>query len=522
MKQQLKEALQARFPELKALVVERCVDKYTRAVMQEIGNQFPRMTKEDFEQAEMSFAEDQVSKACGQVDLAGARPRIYNVMQADPSTSLVLVTYKGNSIKRRVSKVTFNPKYKKNIMAELINLELEMNSKHQAELKAKANTSIKIDAESLASYITATADTLRAGLPEGRYKEELVRNYRLAQMILDNAREVNGETWVNEYWEEADSGRFYGQGVSLQRVPKHVRHAALGRCHKYDFQASSYALMTSLALAINPELQVSALKSYIKYRSEIRSSIAKDVGVSEDRIKAIFTSLGFGAEVKNNPFNSIRGTLGADCYAKLLANGTFARIKADLDAVTATIHQHFPNDSFEFYGRTYSGINPKDGTKRSKNQKLAWIYQCMEQQAIRTFMTLVPDEFQHLLTVHDCVYLAKALPGPVVQDIKFLLAEEFPLLTFDHEAIFPIHAAADHGKQQRHYEEEVAAHKARIWHSEQVAKGYRSVLEDGEEQPRKPVDYETQRRIQLELDVAMATSSYLKRIRDSEVMGDKE
>jgi hypothetical protein len=121
MRNELQKLLASRYPTLKSYQINDSVNSYVDAVMHEIAMQFATVTSEDIAAGEFSFAADLVNKASGQVSIGKKRPRVYSVMQSDPQTSLVHITYKGNSISKRVSKAAFNPKYKKAIFKELIN-----------------------------------------------------------------------------------------------------------------------------------------------------------------------------------------------------------------------------------------------------------------------------------------------------------------------------------------------------------------------------------------------------------------
>jgi hypothetical protein len=209
----------------------------------------------------------------------------------------------------------------------------------------------------------------------------------------------------------------------------------------YDVKAASYALLTGLALNIDPTLDVGILLDYVSRRSQIRKSIAADVGITEEKIKEIFTSLGFGAKTADNPFASIRKTLGDAAYERLMKNDQFIRIRDAMEMVREAIADHFP-DSFEFFGRHYDSLCPRTGEKRKKDQKLAWIYQAMEAYAITSFgADAVEAGYQPLLFVHDCVYFKHKLPEAVLAKITNDLQQTFPFLETDHEAIYPIHTA---------------------------------------------------------------------------------
>ena len=56
----------------------------------------------------------------------------------------MLVMYEGNSIKHRVSKVTLNPRYKKDILNELITNNSSLTSAYTRNTKEKPNFSIPV------------------------------------------------------------------------------------------------------------------------------------------------------------------------------------------------------------------------------------------------------------------------------------------------------------------------------------------------------------------------------------------
>ncbi len=492
MRNKLIARLASKYPTLKRYQVHDCVNRYADAVMQEIAFRFATITSEDIDAAEFNFSVNAVNKASGQVSLLGKRPRIFTLMQLDTQTSLVIGTYKGNSITHRVSKFTLNPRYKKEILTELITNNFTLTSAYIKNTKQKPNYSIPVVMDALDSYIKNTEKILSTAR-EGKYKEKLTRNRLAAIRIRMEAQlQDDGTHLVHEYWTQIDSGRIHGHGFSLQLAPKEVRHAALGRCSKIDFKASSYAILTSIALTINPQLKVESLKSYIKYRTPIRIRIAKSVGISEEWIKTIFTSLGFGAEVKDNPFNSIRKKLGQEKFNLLVANQEFAYIKQELDVVRDTIlkSDYFSGDDFTIGDNTYTHLDSKTGMKRTKNQKLAWIYQAFERMALEIVINKMPKNFTMLLPVHDCLYIKQRLPSHVVLDLKDEIRQLIPLLDFEQELIIPIHADEDHDKFNLLIEAEELAHKQRVTVAEREARGYKSDIMNSVHQ--KETDYKNE------------------------------
>lgn len=451
MNQELEAALAARYPDLKDWQVTRAVNKYVAGVTAEVALQ---MALGNSDERGISFACDAVRERCGRLKVGGATRYVFHVMQEHPSTQLVHVTYTGNNLTEQVSRVMLTPRYK-GLMLQAIRqdtLSVELKPEHLDDVAVRANRRIPVNRRSLDSYIMATRETLKQPGLDEPYVETLTRNLRIATLLRDRLEvDEDGGAYSAEYWEETDSGRQYGHGLSLQRLPRHVRNAALGPCHKYDFKASSYALMTALALKINPELHVGAIKDYVKHRKAIRQRIAADVGVSANKIKEVFTALGFGAKANDNPHSYVRGELGHECYERLMMNEEFAYIRLQFEAVNATILDcpHFKAEGFEMFGRVYNDAHPKTGLKRSRAQKLAWIYQCMESEALRVFVSLLDET--PLLTAHDCVFLRKRLALSIQQDVMYQLNQQFSLLTFEHDPVTPIaHLLPADDSRQRH------------------------------------------------------------------------
>jgi len=478
MREKLQQQLAINQPSLKHYQVIKYVDKYVDAVMTQISRQYLTVTSDDLDAGEVNFAANEVYEQCGQAMLVGERIRVYTMMQEQANTSLIIQTYKGNSISKRISKFTFNPKYKNDIYKDMMEGDYLLNDVYLKKLASQANFTIAVDMDAFDSYIKNTQQSM-AKSRGVKYIEKLCRNLLAAKQIKQQAvQQADGSYVVGEYWETIDSGRMHGHGISLQRVAKEVRHAALGRCARIDFKASSYAILTSLALAIDPTIKVAAIKQYIQKRTVIRKRIAKKIGVSEEWMKKIFTSLGFGAELKNNPFSSIRRKLGKDKYELLIANAEFMEIKQALDRVRVVVlsSDEFKGDTFSIGSHTYNALDSKAQKIRSKNQKLAWIYQAFERMALDIVIDKMPSRFDQLLPVHDCVYIKQSLPAHVVLDLKFELRELFPLLDFEQELIFPIHAHEDHNKYNDAIDADIAAHKSRMRQAELDARGYVSKL----------------------------------------------
>ena len=463
LRTKLRDALKITRPDIgKDYLYDRCVNKYVDAMLIAISKALSINHKSNSIQSNYyAFSQSNIREEVGTI--GKKQDYIYQMMKDDVTTSLVLVVSKGFSKngKGKLSTVKINELYKDLVMEELLNLRIEGNQKLLDEIEQNANYSVNVDPVSLSSFIAKTSETIGSTTKGSAYKEKLLRNLMAArqlQSMIHPADATNASPYINERWEMADCGRIYGQGYSLQRMAKEVRHAALGVCHKYDFKASAFALMAGLAHAINPSLQLGAVLDYVKNRQVIRKRIACQLGISEELVKEIFNSLGFGAELKNNQYNTIRGALaaaarmqhdmtvrldraiynnlGAEEFKQLVNNQIFGFIYEDLQAINATIIEYFKINELLLGDVTYCGTDPKTGKKRNDRQKLAWIYQALESMAMMQFADLAQQD--PLLTTHDCLYFKQKLPASVAVDVTLQLQQTFRYLRFEHQAIYPI------------------------------------------------------------------------------------
>lgn len=475
-------ALRSLYPEMKPNLISRYVSKYVSVVIENIAQSI--MLHGIGDTNELSWSMDTITNSIGRNKSGHGPLYIFDLMDEHPSTKLVEVTYIGNNLTGRVSRIVFNPMYKKDIMDKLKSMIVELDPKRLKEIEDNSNVNIPVDKQALISYIKATRTTLEGSMSDKK-REAITRCLLIANQLLAMVKEEDGFCYVKEQYQTINSGRMYGKGLSLQRIPKRVRHAALGHCYIYDFQACSYAIFASLAKKLNPNIKVAALTDYVKYRKAQRTRIANDVGIDEDRIKDVFISMGFGAQVKDNPHNSIRHDLGKTAYDRLLANHEFSLIKRQLDDAVSLIHKTYPDDTFELCGRTYTNV-VEDGTKLTKSQKMAWIFQCVESYCIEMFTNCI--EQAPILLVHDCAYYKNKVPLSQLQDAKYKIQQEYEYLTFDQEEIYPIQSQEDYVSPAEQEEARILAHNEQIYAEELKAKNYApSFATMGNKKPKKQV-----------------------------------
>jgi hypothetical protein len=223
----------------------------------------------------------------------------------------------------------------------------------------------------------------------------------------------------------------------------------------------------------------------------VRAVISSACGVSEERIKAVFTALGFGARPVANPYMAIRRTLGSDlAYNKLIQHSEFNYIRTDLELVNSTVLKNFPQEDFELLGLTYTSRDPASGRLKNKNRRLAWIYQRLESVITEEFVKYVEQQSGQvpLLTVHDAVYYSQPIPNSAYLGVHDLIRNQhsFSLVKFAHDALWPTGTDGYYENLIQQQDSEAAQHRAHIQAETAASRGYRSEfleLDSGQTQP---------------------------------------
>jgi len=475
LRQTLAQALQHRHPEISAALALRYATKYVDAVLAELhaASQRPANWCDE----EISINASAIYRDAGRT---GSGRRIYSLMQASADTSLLLLQQRGNQ--GQYNRMTLNPRYKDQTMREyhqaLAQNSTQLDNLSPDDLWDQATDVVEIDRHSLLSFCQRTEQELQSGAHAQAYRSAAELNLRTARQLLGRIRELDGSAYIPEVRQRADTGRVYGLGQSLIRTRRAVRHAALGACWQYDFNAHSFAVLASWALKIRPDSEVRAIQEYVRNRTQIRQRIARNTGRAEWEIKSVFTSLGFGARPQANWRSSIARIMGgAYGVEQLLRDQTFRTIYRELLLVRRTVSNFFA--SLPAGWQLFQGCQYPAG-RRNTNQMLAWIYQNTEAYLTQQFVDYVAQQTQQQprLTVHDAVYYSQRIPSEVLRDARLRLSEQFALVRVTAEQIIPI---STEGYRQQLYQAEQARqeqHRLHIQREEQQAQGYSSQLAD--------------------------------------------
>jgi len=194
--------------------------------------------------------------------------------------TIVEVGYTGTA-----SAVKFNKPKVNDLIEELI-----WDGKAYKRNNTSENTfATKIDVAALEDY--------RDGLTKS------VKNNSLVYEINSILHNTSPNGVILQQINPSDSMGCYLRGANLQTLRKDIRHIALTGNFSYDLQASVFAMYAGSVPG-----EWSAIKNYIQNRTAIRKQVAIDLGVSEEIVKQVFTSIGFGAKL--SPTGSIANLLG--------------------------------------------------------------------------------------------------------------------------------------------------------------------------------------------------------------------
>lgn len=460
------------YPDMKQYLSERYAFKYVSELLPLIGYALT------FKPNEMYPDRFHFSRVAIRTAVSDNRASsLMGLMDCSPRTRIINFVHTGFT--GVMSTAVLNPIYKELVMQALETTTITLGRKEREDIQRNWTHRIPVDANSLMNYIEQTQRDLKNSTSNS-LDRHLDRNLLAARTLMEQLEEDEQGIHVKEVWSTKDSGRQYGKYNSLQTRPKNVRHAALGKCHRYDFKACAFSIMLSLAHQIDPSIKIESIRDYIKNRTKIRNKIAAETNCRPDDIKQVFTALGFGAKVVDNGFKAIRKVFGkrADDYQRLVNNQTFQWINEDLQAVNRVILAQFPADEFELAGRQYTKTYQKgDKTaERNDNQKLAWIYQCFEAEALAQFVSLVEQlsGLKPLLEVHDCVYYSNPVPADAKNSAVIFLRDNLQYIDIEGEDVFPI--TTDEAFNSR-FDDQVRDeqdHRALIAQQEQLARGYQS------------------------------------------------
>lgn len=187
---------------------------------------------------------------------------------------------------------------------------------------------------------------------------------------------------------EAESGRLYTRGLSLQNAPRIVKRAALYGHWDYDFSHCHFTIFAQMSERNG--YRTEAIHDYLSRKAELRQSIAQQASISVEQAKQSLIAVMYGTSTTLCYKNAISREIGQDAAARLFAVPFFKDLVRDIDRGCEVILNDPP--------RTASWRLPNAMRKaiefdKSKPMRaIAHLVQGVEALALKSALELYSDE----------------------------------------------------------------------------------------------------------------------------------
>ena len=177
---------------------------------------------------------------------------------------------------------------------------------------------------------------------------------------------------------ETGQGRWFADGFNLQNTPRLARKIALAGHYSYDIECCYQTIQA--ALCERAGLELPALRNYVNNKSEIRNTLANDIGVPIDVVKEAILAKSTAAGDRQQ---SMRALFEPQQLDALLDHELWKPLASDLN----TALRHLVDNN-----------NETDGLRVS--QAISRI--CIEQESM-ILEAMISAADQPVLPVHDCL-----------------------------------------------------------------------------------------------------------------------
>jgi hypothetical protein len=188
------------------------------------------------------------------------------------------------------------------------------------------------------------------------------------------------------------TGRLFGDGVSLQNVPREVRNAALHGLWDYDIENCHFAIFQQMAARRGR--QTPAIAHYLANKEAVRRGIAERVGITYEEVKESLLAAMYGAPLSLWEDASIRKNLGKENADRLFKDPEFKALDRDIKAGRRAILAAYPKGK-----RVTNAVGLSIEASATREKRLAHLLQGVEVMALRAVQGEYPKEI--VLLMHD-------------------------------------------------------------------------------------------------------------------------
>ncbi|PKQ78101.1 hypothetical protein [Aeromonas sobria] len=231
---------------------------------------------------------------------------------------------------------------------------------------------------------------------------------RLYVWSLRESYTIHNNTIPQYYVKGGKTDRLFGVGpLSIQRLPRKIRHKVMADYYEYDLSAACYTILLNLSKdqSVYPTIQ-----QYVKDVKGFRSLIANSTDATVDDVKAVLLHKSFGSSLSSR--SGIAQEISNTIINQLRTNKLYAAFSGELVHLKKELYKLHPEKMEEF--KNSRDVYPA-GSKKAGQFKgtysatyLCWLYQHHERKVIQLIRDELTD-YDDCLLIHDAIYTKQQL-----------------------------------------------------------------------------------------------------------------
>ena len=230
--------------------------------------------------------------------------------------------------------------------------------------------------------------------------------------LLKLARNTISPGVVPVNYTQSTSGRLSGAGLSLQTVPREVRHAALAGCWDYDISNCHWAFVAHEMREHGK--QCLAIDNYLANKHAVRAAIAEGAQIAVEEAKACLAMILYGAPATTYEEGAISDVIGVPAARRLYAQPLFKAIHRDVIRARSVLVGKAQALRIGWINSTLGLAIPSSSRPR---EVLAHLLQGMEAKALMAIVRRYGERIQ--LCVHDGWVSREPLVVADLQDVIY-------------------------------------------------------------------------------------------------------
>jgi hypothetical protein len=213
-------------------------------------------------------------------------------------------------------------------------------------------------------------------------------------VTISQTQQTQLDTGVFEYKEQ--SSRLWNP---LQNLPRYIKRPALaknGYNYNYDIQCCAPRLLLQYARRCGLDSPTPLLDQYISNRTEIRSELSTQLGISTDQVKRLINALLNGSVISHREDTSVFLLVGSKhtIIDQLKTNQYVCELREEIKSLWRSIKPHRPV-------RTITDVRGRTRTSPLSSRDKAEIYRELELDVIKSVQTYLVKTNNRGLLEHD-------------------------------------------------------------------------------------------------------------------------